>query len=226
MFNKIVFALPALVVSLSLATIPVYARNGADDTIKASHTAGSTRDSASSDHETLESHPEVEVASHSADVKEVETHNTTHANRLIEAEMQKQGVRKHSAAERESNCKKHQKGLDTKLGNLGKNADKHKSHIDGVLTKALAFQTDKNLNPDGFADLVSKAQTAQANAVASISALKALTVNVDCANPNVAYHVATFKAAAAQVRTDLFAYRDAVKAALKTLENVAPRGSN
>lgn len=224
MFKKIKFVVPTLLLALSFAAIPVYAHSGGDD----SNTDPSRRGSGITDSkvEAEELHPEVEVETHTTDSQEVETHNAKHASRLIEAEMQLPGAKKHSAADREKNCKKHQKGLETKLANLGKNADKHKAHIDGVLAKALAFKTDKNLNPDGFTALVTTAQTTQASAAASITALKALTVNIDCTSPNVATNVATFKAASAQVRSDLFAYRDAVKAALISLENVAPQGSD
>ncbi len=115
-------------------------------------------------------------------------------------------------------CESHKKGLTNKFSHIVTNAQKTQTRIDGIYTKALAFQTSTNAQPAGIESLISIADGAKANSAASIAALKAITPTIDCNSTSVASDVATFKAAAQQTRDNLKAYRTAVKAVIKALE--------
>lgn len=227
MLRKLLLLTPASMLVMTLATMPVQARNGADDSITTPSTSGPTNDTSSRDgtvtHET-EVHPEAEVETHTTDPKQVESHNKAQGIKLIEQEMHQAKAKKHTIEERQKNCKVHENGLETKLANLGKNADKHKVRIDGILQKAEAFYNNSSAKPAGAVDLLAEAQAAQQTSAASVTALKALNVNLDCNNPGVAENVATFKVAAAQARSDLLTYRGAVKSLLKSLQTDAKDG--
>lgn len=129
--------------------------------------------------------------------------------------------KRHTEQERQKNCQAAQKGLETKLSNIQKNASKFQTLINEVYQKALDYQQANNLSPAGFDQLVSTANSAKDTASASVSALASLSVNLDCSSSSVAGNVATFRAAAQQARTDLVSYKTAVKAVLTALEGAA-----
>ena len=124
-----------------------------------------------------------------------------------------------SSAVRARKCQAAQHGLETKLVNMQKNAAKYQSLIDKIYSQALAYQQQNNLNPANFASLVSTANADQAKAAQSVGALSNLSANLDCSSSSVANNVETFKIAAQQARSDLFAYRKAVIAVLQALES-------
>lgn len=197
--------LPAMVLVGALFAAPVYARDGADDT-------PSTQES--------ETHAQ-EVAREAA--KDQAERLREQAKQDVEkkresAKQENEQEREQKKQEREHACESHKHGLETKVGNLNKNGQKHLDHFNKVYANALEFQKTNNLNPAGFADLTAKADAAKAKAEASVAALNALKPTLDCQKDTVASDVSAFKAAAAQARTDLQAYRSSIKDVLKALE--------
>src|SRR3569833_2227800 len=128
--------------------------------------------------------------------------------------------KKHSESERAKNCQAAQKGLTTKLTNLQKNAASYQSTEDAIYQKALDYAQTNNLNPSGIDQLEATANADKTTAAASVGALGGLSVTLDCTSNTVATNVATFRAAASQARSDLLAYKTAVKAVLMALEGV------
>ncbi len=131
----------------------------------------------------------------------------------------KKTKKEHTNEERHKNCAAAEHGLETKLSNLSKNAAAFQVKISGVLNKAIAFQKDHNVTVANFDALVAAAHAARTQSASSISALGELDANLDCNQPDVAQHVASFKVAATKAKTDLKAYKEAVKAILVALEN-------
>lgn len=130
----------------------------------------------------------------------------------------RKGRSERSQEQRQKSCQSRKQGLETKLENLSKNAQKHQSRIDEILEKAVAYKNNKNLEVRDFDSLLATATAAQTQAKTSVTALLALKPSVDCNRDSVASDVAAFKAAAAQTRTDLKSYRTAVKALLSAVQ--------
>lgn len=234
---------PAALLLVFLAVVPAAADHGSDsDQTSTTSSSGSGDSSASSsdvsandssggDHSTAEAKSSTaednNSSSDSTDTSVPETEKQAAEDKFSkEAEdhinnlLQNQHAKKHSDSQRTKNCQKAQKGLQTKLQNLQKNAAAHKALIDKVYSEALAYQQQSSLNPAGFGDLVNAANAAQSKAALSVAALGGLSVNLDCSSGSVAQNVATFQAAAQQARNDLLAYRTAVHAVLQALENI------
>ena len=128
-------------------------------------------------------------------------------------------------AERQKTCEERKTGLDTKFASITRNSQAYQSRIDDVYTKVLAYQVSSKLNPMGFADLTAAANAARATAHKSVTALAAAAPAVDCTSKSVAGNVADFKKLAATARTDLKAYKMAVKAVVKSLRDSQPKAT-
>ncbi len=238
-FNFIALAASGLVITAVPAM--VYAQHGSDDssttttisntsgsggsgsssTGGASDTSGSTPNTGSTSRHDADPAGGTEVKTASDAQEQENEQNDTNKNeadgRDFIAELLKTKS-KHSDQDRAKNCQAAEKGLETKLANLQKNAASFKSKVDAVYSQALAYQTANNLNPAGIAQLEATASADQTAAKASVGALSGLSVNLDCSSNTVAQNVATFRAAAAHARTDLIAYKNAVVAVLTALE--------
>lgn len=238
--KKLLVVLPALALILGLTTTPVFARDGNGDSSSeqaaSSIAASSSAETENSTSTSAQSEPNDktgtnDTASKKAEVEsEVRTEAKDAAQGEIESESKglidrlKKTEKEHSEADRQKNCAAAEKGLETKLSNLSKNASAFHVRIDNVLAMAIAYQKDNNISVNNFDALVATAQAAQTKSASSISALNALNPNLNCADANVAQNVAEFKVAAAQARTDLKAYKQAVIAVLTALE--AAKGGN
>lgn len=130
-----------------------------------------------------------------------------------------------SAENRQKACVAHKQGLTKKFERIVANAERHQARIDGALDKGVAFKDSNNLSPDNYDTLLTAAQDAKTKSAASIEALKAVEPTLDCNNVSVASDVATFKAAAQTVRTDLKAYKTAVKNLLKAIRDAKQAAS-
>lgn len=159
----------------------------------------------------------VEVESHHATGRE-ELHNKGVA---LVTELRKQH-KAQTAEQRKHKCEAHKQGLTNSFSRIVSNSQRLEARIDGILDKAVAYQQTNNVAAVNFDALLATAQTAKTNSNASITALQAVTPSVDCNNVSVATDVATFRAAVKQTRDNLKAYRDSVKAVLKSLEAAQP----
>lgn len=222
--------LPALLLMLSLA-VPAYARDGGSDGSSGSGGNSGTGSSTKSE----DSHVSDDSDNPTATVSSENEQETEHArtrlrNRGEELLRQAREDNKdeHKSAltqdERKQRCEVRKDGLQIKVNNLVKNAQKHKTRIDEVYAKALAYIQDNDVTAANLDALTTAANDAKTKAQASVSALASLKPTVDCNKTTVASDVATFKAAAQQARTDLIAYKDSVKAILTILENAKQEG--
>jgi hypothetical protein len=132
----------------------------------------------------------------------------------------RQSNKEHAQAERTKNCQARQKELVAKLQHIQGEATNFQKKVDSTLAAAITYMSNNNISSAGLTQLVSAAQAAQTTAKGSVQALAGLSITVDCTNPNVAEQVATFRAAVAQARTDLNAYKTKVRALFVALETL------
>jgi Fe2+ transport system protein B len=212
----------ALILSISLlsstllfSAVPVYARNGADDTTTATNTTtlGNTTTTTTETKPEVEHKTEVEIAHEKAAEANFRKKG---AETLAELKKEKKDTK--TTDELKKKCEVRKDGLQNKVNNLVTNAQKYQDKITGVYTKVVAYQKDNNLTVTNWSTLVAAADAAKAQSQVSVGALTTLKPTVDCNKTTVAGDVANFKAAAAQARTDLAAYRTAVKALLTAAE--------
>ena len=235
--------LPALVLALSfVAAIPAFAEGGTSSgsgstepktTTEPPKTptpapAPSPEPKSGGSTETHKSGTEPAPAPKTATPKpDGETNDSSNATELHKqgedkvAEMRKEKKTEVKQEDRQKRCETHKQGLETKFAKIVANSQRSQARIDEILAKAQAFQASKNLSPVDFSALVATATSARTTSAAAISALQAVQPTLDCANPNVANDVATFKAAAEQTRTALKDYKAAVKNVLTSLKAAA-----
>ena len=239
--KKITLSLATVLLSVGVFTMPALAKdgvsgsgdtnstsnttqsNGSGDTNSTSNTTQSnggttpTTESNTKDSSTLQGQEtKVEQETHATEVSShkdtLETEAETEINGLLKDHS------KHSSTDRQKNCQAAEHGLETKFQSLSTNATSFQTKIDTALANAITYQKDNNLTVTNFAQLVADAQAAQSKAAASVSALNDLNPTLDCTQSTVATDVASFKVAAMQAKTDLLAYKDAVKTVLQALE--------
>lgn len=214
--KKLILSLLALAF-IAGSTVPALAKDGTDDN-------GS--DSTSSQTGTT---PEARQETHAPVVNARVEHETELKNRdraeSIINELKDKNKKEVPDGTKRQNCENEKGGIKTKAGTLGTNAARYESKLDTTLQRAEDYQKTNNLTVTNWDSLVSAATAAQSKAAASVAALKALNVTIDCTQPSVATQVATIKAAALQARTDLLAYKQSVIALLTALENAKDQGA-
>ncbi len=137
------------------------------------------------------------------------------------SEIEKENTeKKKSPEERKKTCEERKTGLETKLKNLVKNAEKHQQRISLYLDAATKYVNDNTLGDEAVTSALLKAEDAKAKSAGSVAALKALSPTIDCTAGAVSSDVAQFKAAAEQARNDIKAYKDSVKSLLEVLEDL------
>ena len=208
--TNISLAVPTLVLALTaLVTVPAFAQHGsADDTSGSNDTTTSTSGDASGG--TNETETETEH------LNSTELH---HRGSLMVGQLEKEHHSQKTAEERTKACESHKHGLETKFARITTNSQRLEDHIGTFLTRAETYQSTNNITVDNWTTLVANADAAKLKVDASIANLKTVTPTLDCNSTTVAQDVATFKAAAQQVRTDLKAYKTAVKDVFVALEN-------
>jgi hypothetical protein len=229
----------AFIMVIGLSTSPTFAEHGGSSTV-ASGGSTTTQTTTSDSHQTsngdkntatsptiqstedknMTSMPEVNTElEHETEIKD----KANGQSDLVD--MQKNG-QKNSDSVKKQNCENDKHGITTKATALGTNAERYQAKIDKIFQQTEDFQKTNNITVTNFDTLILNAKKAQTQAVASIAALKAVNVTIDCTQPSVAGDVATIKAAASQARTDLRAYKQAVIDLLTALENTKVEGSN
>jgi DNA polymerase III gamma/tau subunit len=129
----------------------------------------------------------------------------------------------HSAEERQQQCEARKDKIASHVSEIGTKTTTIQKHIDEVYAKALAYQQSKNIQSDELTALIAAADAAKATATASSADVAASQPStIDCTDANLPTELATFGAAVSQNRTDLKAYRDAVKSVLKALKAATP----
>ena len=140
---------------------------------------------------------------------------------LTTLETERKNGTEHSQLARENACKAHENEIDTRVSNYAAAAQRHLDVFTSVLTKVQNFYTSKGLNVATYPALLATAQADQTTAQQAVDALKALNVKIDCTQPDPAQSVATVKAAVANARTALQAYRTAIKNIIVALEGAS-----
>jgi phosphatidate phosphatase PAH1 len=222
-----------LVSALVLAAgTPVFAQHGSDDTTTTSSNISSTETGSSGGGSTSSGSGHTVTRTETEHGTEIEVEHTTevesHHSSLAELKQKSQTEVASRKAEhktqtddqRKKVCEARKQGLTNRSGHIVTNSKRIQTRIDGILQKAIDYKTNKNLSPADWDSLVAAAQAAQSTSSASISTLESIQPTVDCNSTSVASDVATFKTAAAETRNNLKAYRDSVKAVLKSLAEV------
>lgn len=132
----------------------------------------------------------------------------------------------HTEVERQQACNARKANLERRMGNAVTQAEKHKQVFDKIYSRVKDFYTTKNLNVSNYADLTAKVDTAAANAQASIDALKALDISVDCTSQTVANSVSAFQQAVSSTRDSLKAYRAALVDLINSLKGASTGASS
>jgi hypothetical protein len=163
---------------------------------------------------------------------ELETHTNTLREQFrqqgrakVQAEV-KDNIKAHTTEVRQKSCEARKASLTNRMNRLVTNSQKHKEVFDKIYTEVKAFHDSKSLTTADYDSLVSKVDTAQADAAAKIAALKSLDVSVDCTQPNVADSVSAFRAAASSTRDSLKAYRKAITALIVAVHQSAETNSS
>lgn len=255
--SRITAVLSVLSVSIVLTgSGPLYAQGGLDDTHS---TTGTTSTSPEPEHSTTtgttapsttEQHSgssRTVTRTHTPEHKEAskvetETENNQADDSDSKAELHKKGegivaemrkkndVKEKTDAERTKVCEAHKQGLQTKFTSIVTNSQRAQDRISGILDKAVAYQKTNNVTDVNIVSLATAAQTAKTASAASITVLESVNTTPDCNSASIATDVAAFKVGAQNARTNLKAYRSAVKALLQALEATKPvettQGSN
>jgi hypothetical protein len=129
----------------------------------------------------------------------------------------KQAALERKKEKRQNICQSRKQGLENKFARIVTNSERFQTRIDSILDKAVEYQQTNNVEAGNFDELVTAAETAQSTSSDSIAKLKAFQPSIDCNSETVSSDVQSFKAAAATVRDDLKAYKQAVKNVLKAL---------
>ena len=208
--KQILFLVPVMALAVSVVAVPAYAHNGE------AHEDGA--------HKT-QTRSGAKVASVDTEKRQELEDKLRDSGPKLLSEARK-GKQLKTLEQRKKSCEDRKSGLQTKLNRLTSNAKKHEARITAKLEKATEYQETANLSVANYDALVAAAEAAQVEAQTSIAALEELKPTVDCTTGTVAEKVATFKAAAAEVRTDLQAYKMAVKEVFVALMNAKGGSGN
>lgn len=151
---------------------------------------------------------------------------------LLESQFKLQGKLKNEAAreaskehnteaQREKACTARKANLTKRMNNAVSQAKKHKAVFDKIYTRVQNFYTTKKLNVTNYDTLKTQADTAQQASQASIDALSALNVNVDCTSQTVADSVSAFQQAVTVSRDTLKAYRKSLVSLITALKGAS-----
>jgi len=145
--------------------------------------------------------------------QQAEIKRETAKNRAEELLSQKKNsIKERTEAEKQKSCEQISSNLSKKLANGISRAEKHKTLFDNHLTKIEEFNASKQLTVSNYEALLATAQTAQTQAQTSIDGLKSFTPKVDCTNLGATTNnVAGYQVAIGDVKSDLNAYRTAIK---------------
>jgi chromosome segregation ATPase len=214
--KKFILGLTLLIMTCSVATIPVFAHPGHDHS-EAQTAADAARGKEIDGASGLRVITDAEKAlneKRAAVEREVRTHidkfRQSGDDLLQRLKAERQRVR--TAEQRKEACQSRERGLQAKTATLARNAQRYQKRIDDVLDKVRAYrEAYGGLTVENYDALVAAAMAAQAKSQVSADALAGLKPTIDCDSETVANDVAAFRIAAAQARTDIAAYKVAVK---------------
>jgi chromosome segregation ATPase len=207
--KRFALSLAILMFSSGMAiTVPVYAHEGDN--------SGSGDSSQSSDDTANHEQSKTEIENHAHDL--AEQFRTQAKGELAE---KKTKVKTQTQEKRQKSCEARKDSLTKRMDNRVTQAKKHKAVFDKIYARVKTFHDTKQLNVTNYDTLVAAADTAQANAQASIDALQSLDVSVDCTSQNVADSVSAFQQAVKSTRDSLKTYRSAITDVIKAVKTAA-----
>jgi len=214
-FRQAAYAVASLCTVLGLAAVPASALR------VESHPIMRTDDTGTSNQSTVAT-PNAETAGDTTD--EPQDNLKSQAQQLLKTERENSKTR--TTALRQKACEDRQKGITARTKAYSNAAEYHLTVFNQIFTKVQAFQTSKQLNVANYDTLVAGVKGKQTAAQSAVDALKALDVQIDCAQPDPAATVATIKQAVTNARTALQAYRDSLKNLIAALKNAATTQSS
>jgi phosphotransferase system HPr-like phosphotransfer protein len=201
--TKLTLLLTSLL-TLSLATVPVYAQGGADDSTESSTTNTSTvEDHTSSSTETTHSQSgrPARLAAN-----RTETENE-HATTKPEAKTLKQ------TAQQQKRCEKRQTKVNAIRTRIADRGQKQVDLFGTIATRVETFYTTKGKTLDNYDQLVSDVNAKHDAAVAALATIKSTPVTLKCDGTDANGAGASFKDA---LKSEIQALKD-YKTAVKTL---------
>jgi len=212
--QRIITSLVTILFLSGLTLVTPVSAHGTDDT--SADTTNSSSESASSD--SSNSHNEIE--NHANDLT-----NQFKAQAHSDLQALKQSKQQHTQAQRQTACEARKSSLTKREANAVSWATKHHQVIDSIYSKVKAFHDSKQLNVANYDSLTTAVDQAQANAAASIDALQALQVNVDCSSQTVGESVAAFQQAVKATRDSLKTYRSSLVDLITALKGASTSSS-
>ncbi len=122
-------------------------------------------------------------------------------------------------------CEARKTGLQRRMDNAVKHANKHKTVFDRIYEKVKAFKQNKQLDVADYDTLISRADLYSDDADAAIIALQDLDFSVDCSKSTVAANASAFKEGLKATRTSLKDYRSALVNLIKAVHQAAETSS-
>ena len=228
--RQLVLILATIASISTLAVAPVAADHGGDSgsgdsTTSSTSGSGDTQSSTSNDAQVApEPEQEVNDPTSTTEVKtELESINE-HAKLTLQTE--RKNGHERSLEARQKSCQARQAEINTRINNYATAAQRHLGVFEGLLTKVQTFYTTNKLNVSGYDTLLATAQSKQADAQKAVDTLKALDVNIDCTSSDPAQSVVAVKAAVANARVALQAYRTAIKNLIVALKGTSTAADN
>lgn len=125
--------------------------------------------------------------------------------------------------EKSKGCEARRTAMENRLRGLYAKSEAMQKRLDGALAKSVEYQQKQTLTSPELAAALAAATAAQTKVAGSIEALLAAAPAIDCEDPTAtAEGVATYKAAAEQVRTDMQAYLKSLRDVMKQLSAAKP----
>lgn len=188
----------------ALATAPVYARQGSDDSTSTSNTTSTEVENETED--------ETEHLTNAEVKNRVEAYKKQAEQRIKELEAKKEAAKKKSEEERKKSCESRLANLNARVTKKSADAEKHMGVFTKIYTRVTDFYTTKNLKVTNYAELTAKVDVAQTNAEKAIQTLKSTTIPADCSDVNaVTTQIATYQSALKDAREALKVYRTSIK---------------
>jgi len=208
--SKLTLLLTALF-TLSLASVPVYAKDGPVSGSGDASEGGTTAASATTETETGDTTSGTPETHHGKSQNSVETANTA------------------STDAKQKQCDRRQKTVETILSHIATRGQKQIDLFGTIATRVENFATTNNKQPSNYDSLVAAVNTAHDNAVAAVADIqtKSTSVNLNCNSPTGSKGVAeSFKAELKSEISALQAYRTAVKNLIVGVKSSGTGGSN
>jgi len=135
-------------------------------------------------------------------------------------------VKAQTQEHRQRACEARKTSLASRMSRAVTQAENHKAVFDKIYTRVQDFYTNKKLSVSDYDSLKAKVDAAQADAAASIQALKDTDVSVDCTSSTVADSVSAFQSAVGDTRDSLKDYRVALVDLINSLKGASSGQDN